>query len=165
MQTTKWGSSLWISLHTMAHNYDPKVHKASDYKKFFELLGEMLPCKYCRESYKGFIAELPIDPYLGSQRDLTYWLYLMHNKVNDKLRKQGLLTTKDPTYEQIYAKYENFRADCTKKKDKPSTCRLPDFENRCKSKTSKGRQCTRPSCMKGGVCMQHYKCNTKKSSK
>lgn len=157
MQTSKWGSPGWKFLHTIAHNYDPTIHKPSDYKQFFELIGEMLPCKYCRESYKGFVAELPIDPYLGSQRDLTKWLYLIHNKVNDKLRKQGLLNAKDPTYEQVYSKYESFRADCTKKKNKPPTCRLPDFKNRCKAKTGKGRQCTRPLA-KNGVCMQHYKC-------
>jgi len=155
MQTTKWGPHLWVALHTIVHNYNPKIHDPKIYKRYFELTAEVLPCKYCRESFKQYMKELPIDPYLGSQEDLTYWLYLMHNKVNNKLRKQGLLQSKDPSFQQVYNKYENFRADCSKKKNKPDTCRLPDFKDRCQALTKKGRQCTRKRIYSDRVCNQH----------
>lgn len=154
MQTSKWGPSLWKATHAIAHNYDPKVHDPRDYRIFFEKLGKVLPCKYCRQSYQEFYSELPIDHYLSTQEDMAYWMYLMHNKVNQKLRKQGLLSTPDPSFASVCQKYDQWRADCTKKRGKPATCRMPDDVNRCCAKTKKGRQCSRYQTI-GGKCSQH----------
>jgi hypothetical protein len=46
-------------------------------------------------------------------------MYDIHNLVNDKLRKQHLLSEQDPTYEEISAKYDNMisainRSYCSK---------------------------------------------------
>jgi hypothetical protein len=84
MQTSKWGPSGWKYLHSIAHNYNPNVHNKKDYKDFFRLVGKTLPCKYCRESFEKFSKELPIDNYLNSQENMAYWMYLIHNKVNNK---------------------------------------------------------------------------------
>lgn len=158
MQTSKWGPPLWKVLHTIAHNYDPETHDVEDYKKFFKLLGKVLPCKYCRESYVVFFDEIPIDKYTKCQKDMAYWVYLMHNKVNDKLRKQGLLHAEDPPFSAVYAKYDKWRADCTKKKNKPATCRIPDHDKRCGEMTQKGKRCTRPIQHGSKKCIQHINC-------
>ena len=115
MQVDKWGSSGWTFLHTISFNYPDKPSKQTmnDYKNFYESMGTVLPCKYCRESYKIFIKELPIEPALKSRKLLTKWLYLIHNKVNNKLRKQGLITAKNPTYISVCKKYEAMRAKCS----------------------------------------------------
>ena len=131
MQTSKWGPPTWATVHTIAHNYNPEIHDPRDYKEFYRLLGKVLPCKYCRKSYQGFFKELPIDNYLGCQKDMAYWMYLMHNKVNEKLRNQGLLNKSDPSFTSVYNKYEQYRADCSSKKGKPNTCRMPEMKNRC----------------------------------
>lgn len=96
MNTKFWGPAGWQFLHTITFNYPEKV-KASDpddqerkkyTKQLFENLRYTLPCKYCRESFKVFLKELPIDASLGGRRDIVHWLYQIHNKVNAKLRKQ-----------------------------------------------------------------------------
>jgi hypothetical protein len=85
----------------------------NDYKNFYESLGKVLPCKYCRDSFPIFMNELPIEEYGKSQKDMAYWAYLMHNKVNNKLRKQGFLKTPDPPFEEVYNKYQGWKAGCS----------------------------------------------------
>ena len=56
----------------------------------------VLPCRYCRESYRRFIQYIDIrqwlqEPISGQNLttgDFEYWLYLMHNMVNQKLRRK-----------------------------------------------------------------------------
>jgi hypothetical protein len=43
--------------------------------------------------------------YLDSSKELSFWLYKIHNLVNDKLRKQGLIKWKDPSFEDVYNRY------------------------------------------------------------
>ena len=98
MKTTVWGPAGWIFLHTIAFNY-PQIIDENDAehcerrtytKQLFENLCYTLPCKYCRESFRVFLLELPIDKHLACRKDLTRWLYKIHNKVNAKLRKQEM---------------------------------------------------------------------------
>jgi hypothetical protein len=51
-------------------------------------LKDILPCMYCRDSFKVFLTELPIEPFLIGRIELMYWLYLMKDKVNIKLINQ-----------------------------------------------------------------------------
>jgi len=96
MNTLFWGPGGWQFLHTITFNYpevidenDPEhVERRKYTKQLFENLQYTLPCKYCRESFKQFLKELPIDGHLDSRQKITYWLYEIHNKVNAKLRKQ-----------------------------------------------------------------------------
>lgn len=122
MQSDKWGKSGWIFMHTISFNYPdkPTQKDMENYKFFFTNISEVLPCKYCRESYKNFIMEIPIEPALKSRKLLTRWLYKIHNKVNNKLRKQGLLHEKNPKYSDICSKYDKMRALCSTIKE---TCR------------------------------------------
>jgi hypothetical protein len=79
------------------------------YKDFFNSLGNVLPCKYCRDSYNKYIVELPVEYFLKSRKDLTRWLYLIHNKVNEKL---GVPACDIPSFEAIEKTYDNYRASC-----------------------------------------------------
>lgn len=96
MNTKYWGPGGWTFLHTITYNYPVKIDAANSEhqslkkytKQLFENLRHTLPCKYCRESFKKFLREHPIDSSLGSRRALTCWLYDVHNRVNDKLRRQ-----------------------------------------------------------------------------
>jgi len=98
MNTKQWGPSAWKFLHVVTFNYPETIDPSNEehrelkfyYKQLFENFQFTLPCIYCRQSYKQFLKEDPIDGNLGSRKDLTYWFYRIHNKVNAKLRKQEL---------------------------------------------------------------------------
>lgn len=124
MNTTLWGPPAWVFLHTVAQNYEPTPENKAHMKQFFTLLQHVLPCRWCRESYARFIVELPIDGYLDTQQGLQYWLYKIHNKVNDKLRMQGHLpaSSKNPSFQSVCQHYERFRAACS---HQTMSCRRP----------------------------------------
>lgn len=119
LMTKVWGPAGWLFLHCITFGYPYAINpnnpdhdnKKSDYKQFFELLGKVFPCKYCRESYQVFIKELPIDKYLNTRKDLITWLYKIHNKVNNKL---GVNECNIPTLKEVNDKYETYRAQCKK---------------------------------------------------
>jgi len=98
MRVQTWGPPGWKFLHTITFNYPEKIDEADPedrakkffHKQLFENLQHTLPCVYCRQSYKQFLLDDPIEPNLGTRKDFTYWFYRIHNKVNAKLRKQEL---------------------------------------------------------------------------
>jgi hypothetical protein len=119
MMTKVWGPAGWLFLHCVSFGYPYAINvnnpehktKKEDYKIFFEKAGNVLPCRYCRDSYKEFIKEIPIDNYLNTRNDLCKWLYLIHNKVNHKL---GVPDCDIPKFEEVQGLYESFRAKCKK---------------------------------------------------
>ncbi len=125
MMTKIWGPAGWMFLHCITFGYPYAInpnnpvhkYKKQHYKLFFESLGNVFPCKYCRESYQIFIKELPIDNYLKSRKKLCKWLYHIHNKVNAKLEVDK---SKIPSFKEVQTLYEQFRAKCKKsfKKEK-----------------------------------------------
>ncbi len=107
MQTTKWGPPGWCFLNSIVSNYpnNPTDFEKKLYENFFRHLGNMLPCIYCRQSYHQFINELPLNNWIKNNHTFMYNFYLLHNKVNDKLRSQGYLNKKNPSFESIRKKY------------------------------------------------------------
>jgi hypothetical protein len=136
MQTRVWGPAGWIFLHCIAQNYPkfPTQEQKNNYKIFFRQVGNVLPCRYCRESYQQFINDpdtLLNDTVMENRQTFTLWLYRIHNKVNKKL---GI---KDPiTFKQVSEKYESFRSKCTKspeiKLKKGCTDPLKGYRKACK---------------------------------
>ena len=154
MNTKDWGPCLWKSMFIIAANYPLEIDKSNKehlqlknhYKSFYISFQYMLPCKYCRESYKSFLKDLPIDKFLNSRKCLMYWLYLIKDKVNTKLiHYQNILisqimesnitsrektklikgvfrTTPSPPFEEICNFYEQFRAKCS---TKTKSCSIP----------------------------------------
>lgn len=96
MNTKMWGPPAWKFTHTVTFNYPEtidwenpeQVALSNKIKTMFVEFQNTLPCKYCRESFKKFLKQLPIEPFLGSRKAFTYWYYCIHNKVNQKLRGQ-----------------------------------------------------------------------------
>ena len=114
MQTRVWGPAGWVFLHCIAQNYpqSPTPEQKENYKSFFRLIGKVLPCKYCRDSYDDFINEQGTkleEPAMKNRQTFTKWLYNIHNKVNKKLGIKDCVTFKQAT-----EKYESFRSKCTK---------------------------------------------------
>ena len=111
MNVNKWGNHGWEFLHTITFNYpiNPTIDDKNRYKNFFKNVGEMLPCKYCRDSYKIYYKHVPIKHFIDSREGVTYWLYYIHNLVNDKVFKKN-----HTDFEDVVRKYEGFRAGCAK---------------------------------------------------
>ena len=121
MMTRVWGPPGWFFLHCVTFGYpvDPaKFDEERDqvpgttakaYNEFFMRVGDILPCKYCRESYKKFIRELPPD--VTNRDTLVEWFWAIHNKVNEKLEDKY----DDASLEQIKERYERYRAKCSTK--------------------------------------------------
>jgi hypothetical protein len=99
MDTRFWGPSGWHLLHLIVAE-PVKTPRAT--KEWFELLEYVLPCKYCRASFHDYLQLQPLtlDIVTDSLR-FQRWLYDIHNRVNAKLRGQGLLTKPDPTWESV----------------------------------------------------------------
>ena len=127
MRTAIWGQSGWLFLHSIAQNYPwkPSQEQIENYYNFFVLVGNVLPCRYCRESYQDFIKQRGTLLNLNTMRNrksVVTWLYKIHNKVNKKL------DVKDhPTLKQVWDKYESFRSVChkTPKHIKKKGCTVP----------------------------------------
>ena len=121
MMTKVWGPAGWLFLHSVVYGYptkiDPKnknhIERKKDMKNFFKSIGGVFPCVYCRNSFKKFTKQIPIDNYLNSRKDLTLWLYKIHNKVNEKL---NITDCKIPCIDTVDKKYEKFRAGCDSNK-------------------------------------------------
>jgi hypothetical protein len=101
MDTRFWGPSGWCLLHLIAAAPPTRVTK-----EWFDLLEFVLPCKYCRASFHDYTNLQPLTPaILRSREAFSRWLFDIHNRVNGKLRGQGLLTTPDPSWPSIRDRY------------------------------------------------------------
>ena len=125
MNVNKWGPGGWIFLHTITFNYPekPTNQDKKKYINFFNSIGDVLPCKYCRDSYNIYIKHIPIKYFIDSREGITYWLYNIHNLVNNKIFKDEHIT-----FLEVVKKYESFRATCKKKKEKKksyNSCKMP----------------------------------------
>jgi hypothetical protein len=98
-------------LHSIARNYNPEL--SDEYKTFFTNLKNVLPCIYCRVSFTEYIEELPVDGFLESQEQFFSWLYHIHNKVNNKLRGQGLIEWINPSLDSVAERYKYIDGDMT----------------------------------------------------
>ena len=96
IDTRYFGPSGWDLFHRIAfHSKHPK--------NVLKNMAEVLPCKFCRNSTRQYVKELPYN-----SKNPAKWLYDIHNKVNDKLRTQCAKDSKvvnpgeDPSFEDLY---------------------------------------------------------------
>ena len=178
MNTKAWGPKLWDFAFIMCRNYPETINPKNNthiglkkhYKEYFVNLKYLLPCKYCRKSYTKFLKELPLnEKYLNSRADITYWLYLIKDKVNKKLIKQErtllrkeikklvkpskaainkleckiLYTKPSPPFQEVCAKYECHRAKCGKVKGQIDSCRSKKPAE-VGGESNKAKYCKRP---------------------
>jgi len=112
LMTKIWGPCTWFTISCFAFGYptNPTPEQKQQYRIFFEYLGFVLPCIFCRDSYQCFIKDddTILDDYVMENREtLTHWVFRLHNRVNHKLSADY-----GTTYEEFYNKYESFRAKC-----------------------------------------------------
>lgn len=121
--TKIWGPHFWETLHCASAGYplEPTDDDKKNYKEFYIAVGNILPCRFCRDSYKEFITkekETEINDCVFESRDnLMLWVYKLHERVNQKL---GM--TYGVTFDEVKDRLESFRAKCMKGK---KTCAMP----------------------------------------
>jgi len=100
IDTRFWGPSGWDLFHRIA------VHSKHPHKVLANM-AEVLPCKFCRNSTRRFIKQLPYD-----KKDPEKWLYEIHNMVNHKLRTQCskdpnvINPGPDPSFEEVKKRFK-----------------------------------------------------------
>lgn len=129
--TKIWGPHFWISLHSVTFGFPdkPTSIQKTQYKKYFELVGDVLPCHYCRNSYKKFISygsTKLTDKVFENKNSLTKWLYDIHNAVNRKLSVDYGVS-----YDDVVKKYETYKSDCNTHIDQDNDigCVIPSVMN------------------------------------
>ena len=78
-----WGSAGWTFLRNIAKGYpdNPTEEDKIKYRKYFELVGEVLPCEKCRASYKEHWKQVSIDNFLINKNNLYQWVNIIKSKT------------------------------------------------------------------------------------
>ena len=111
MVTSIWGPAMWHTLHTISFNYpvNPTTQDKNNYMKFFKSIGNILPCKYCRDNFKKNLETIKLTKEtMKNRQSVSKWVYNLHNHINKMTGKSHY-----KTYEDIRETYENFRSRCT----------------------------------------------------
>jgi hypothetical protein len=106
MNQNIWGKCGWVLIHSIAVNYpnNPSPSEKENTIKFFTLLGDMLPCRYCRQHYHENLKTIPINA--DSKMDLIWWTIDLHNKVNIITGKKVL--SRKEALQKIIAMYKKY---------------------------------------------------------
>ena len=86
-----WGKHLWLALHYISIGYpnNPSDNDKQNYKNFFLLLKDVLPCKICSLHYEKNLEKLPLtDEILNNKESFIKWVIDLHNDVNQMLGKK-----------------------------------------------------------------------------
>ncbi len=86
-----WGPHIWQTLHYVSLGYpeNPTLEDKQNYKTFFNLLKNVLPCAMCREHYTQLLEQHPLnDNALSSRNNLIKWCIDAHNVVNVRNNKK-----------------------------------------------------------------------------
>ena len=86
-----WGPYGWKFMHMVALGYpiNPTEEEKQNYKTFFTVLGDVLPCQMCADHYKENLIKFPLTDYILSSTDsLLKWTIDLHNHVNISIGKK-----------------------------------------------------------------------------
>jgi hypothetical protein len=115
MDTRFWGPSGWKLLHLVAAEPMHTERHRKAVSAWFALLPYVLPCKFCRASLSDYFAAQPLTLHiLTDPVRFGRWVYDIHNRVNEKLREQGLLTAANPIWEEVAEHYSKEHAGLCK---------------------------------------------------
>ena len=104
-----WGPHGWKFIHyiTLGYPYNPTESEKLEYKKFFSLLGSVIPCSICGNNYIEHLKIKPLtDNVLSNKQKFIEWGIDMHNLVNMENNKQII------TYEDGMKKILDCSNDC-----------------------------------------------------
>lgn len=91
--TKHWGKCTWQLLHLSALNQPLRLNQKQKqiYYTFLRTLGDILPCRACRDEYKMMISKGPLKLTMNklSTRDSVFkYTVDLHTTVNKRLGKK-----------------------------------------------------------------------------
>lgn len=115
MQSAIFGPAVWMSIHMISFNYPthPTEEDKRNYHNWLVSIGNVLPCKYCRENFAKNLKSAGYSyKSLASRDTFARFCYDLHCVVNEMLGKES------PKYEDVRTQYEMFQAKCLSKDQK-----------------------------------------------
>ena len=115
MQSAIFGPSFWLNIHITSFNYpvNPSEKNKQDYRQWLLSIGNILPCRFCRENFaKNLAAANFSENVFESRNTFSRFCYDLHDAVNRMLNKTS------PPFDEIRDRYESFRARCMTEKEK-----------------------------------------------
>jgi len=83
-ETTVWGPSMWIVLHTLAE-FSTRLDL---WNTILTRLTTDIPCVICREHFTAYLQSHPMDT--TNPVSIVNWFFILHNDVNQRINKQIL---------------------------------------------------------------------------
>lgn len=85
----KWGNKLWNSMHLISFTFpnNPTTEDKQNFKTFYYNIINIIPCNACKEHYTKNLQSYPIDNHLNDTFSLVYYIFTLHNQVNQQLNK------------------------------------------------------------------------------
>lgn len=84
-QTYIWGPVVWTILHILSFSYPhkPTILQKNQFKQLFLSIGNILPCKYCRDNFQENIQHTGFYQYdvFQSRDTFSRYVYKLHNYV------------------------------------------------------------------------------------
>lgn len=99
-----WGPPEWASLHAKAAVFRPE--KAQAFLAYIYALPDLIPCEECGNHLRENLKKLPPERYLGSNHDLFFWSYTLHDFVNQQHNKYK--PHEPPKYSPPYDKVKQY---------------------------------------------------------
>jgi hypothetical protein len=105
MSPNVWGPIFWTTMHivTLGYSNNPSTEERKAVSDFFNSLALVIPCPVCKAHYAHFLKQSPVEDVAVSRKNLVFWLYNLHNKVNSQLGKT------EYTWEQFIQFMANLR--------------------------------------------------------
>jgi len=100
MDPKVWGRNMWTTMLNVAKVYpdNPNQQEKNNYKIYYTIIKDILPCYTCRINYAKHLEALPIQ--LNNRRNLLSWLHQIHNKTLHDMNRKELI------YNEFINKYD-----------------------------------------------------------
>ncbi len=83
LSTVLWGPTVWQILDLIGYSAENKKIEKDIAINSLQLIGPLLPCHFCRESFKDFIKEVKFNNLIDT-------VYTLHDLVNKKLEVKSI---------------------------------------------------------------------------
>lgn len=79
-------NQIWDYLGLIVHHYPvlPSFQEVLYYKNFFLSVQNVIPVEKDRRQYKQQMREIPVDPYLSSNRELSQWMTKIYQRATQQ---------------------------------------------------------------------------------
>ena len=87
----KWGPHVWYILDLMVVRLDPDDQVLTNHIMMqIVSLMETIPCDKCRDHYKAYMRNNPIEKSLTNRMELARWLYALKSEINKRENKKNI---------------------------------------------------------------------------